>query len=76
MSLSPHSLSQPCHPAGTTEAEELYLMLFSRAMKGDIVLVLSLNAAAEHFQLPNYKCKRSESDLDGWLFCAAFLLFE
>lgn len=72
MSLSPFSLSQPCHPTGTVEAEELYLMLLSRAMKGDIVLVLSPNAAAEHFQPPNYKCKCSESDHDG---CVAFLLF-
>lgn len=53
LSLSPHSLSQPCHPTGTTEAKEWYLMLFSRAMRGDIVLVRLLNAAAEHFQPPN-----------------------
>lgn len=50
-------------------------MVFERAVKGDIVLVLSLNAPAEHFQSPNYKRKCSESDLDAWLFRDAFLLF-
>lgn len=67
-------VSQPCHPAATAAAEGLHLMLFARAKKGDIVpVLLPPNAAAERFQSPNYKCKCSESDPDGWLFPDAFL---
>lgn len=42
-------VSQPCHPAATAAAAGSHLMLFARAMKGDIVPVLLPPNAAEHF---------------------------